>query len=75
MKLLFYAKRILHFYYDGFRDMPWWGRRVWLIILIKLFIIFAILRVFFFRDFLDSKFSSDKDKSEYVMDQLINSEP
>jgi hypothetical protein len=31
------------------------------------------LKVFFFRDFLDGKFHSDKEKSEYVMDQLINS--
>jgi hypothetical protein len=73
MKILFPFKRIFRFYYDGFRSMSWWGRRVWIIILIKLFIIFAILKVFFFRDFLDGKFQSDKEKSEYVMDQLINS--
>lgn len=66
-----FFKRIFSFYYDGFREMPLWGRRVWLIILIKLFIMFAILKLFFFPDFLKSKFDNDKDRSKYVMDQII----
>jgi len=65
--------RIFRFYYDGFSNMAWWGKRVWIIILIKLFIIFIILRIFFFRDFLEKKYSSDEQRSEYVLDQLINS--
>jgi hypothetical protein len=64
-------KKIFHFYYDGFSKMPFWGRRVWLIILIKLFIMFAILKLFFFPDFLNKKFSNDKEKGKYVMDQII----
>ncbi|HOF21240.1 MAG TPA: DUF4492 domain-containing protein, partial [Bacteroidales bacterium] len=32
--------KIFRFYYDGFKNMSSWGRKVWLIILIKLFIIF-----------------------------------
>ena len=43
--------RIFRFYYDGFRQMTL-GRTLWAIILIKLFIIFAILKVFFFPNFL-----------------------
>ena len=65
--------RLFRFYYDGFRNMSWWGKRVWLIILIKLFVIFLILKIFFFQDFLSKKYSSDEKKSEYVLDQLINS--
>jgi len=64
--------RIFLFYYEGFRSMSQWGKRVWLIILIKLFIMFAILKIFFFTDFLDRKYDNDKEKSEYVLDQLIN---
>jgi hypothetical protein len=71
--LFSFIVRIWHFYYDGFRSMSWWGRKAWVIILIKLFIMFAILKIFFFTDFLSSKFSNDREKGEYVMDQLINS--
>jgi hypothetical protein len=65
-------RKLFRFYYDGFISMSWWGRRVWIIILIKLFIIFIILKMFFFRDFLKEKYNSDEQKSEYVLDQLIN---
>lgn len=65
-------KRVWNFYIEGFRNLSWWGRRVWLIIIIKLFIIFAILKLFFFPDFLKERFSTENEKSEYVMDQLIN---
>lgn len=65
--------RVFSFYIDGFREMSGWSRKVWIIILIKLFIMFAILKLFFFPDFLQKKFDNDKQRSEYVMDQLINS--
>lgn len=45
---------ILRFYIDGFREMKL-GRTLWLIILAKLFIMFAVLKVFFFPDPLSEK--------------------
>jgi hypothetical protein len=65
--------RLFHFYYDGFSNMSGWGRKVWVVIIIKLFIMFAILRIFFFQDFLHKNWPNDKERSEYVLDQLTNS--
>ncbi len=62
--------RIIHFYYNGFRNMELWGRQLWIIIIVKLIIIFVVLRIFFFPDILKTKFSTDKERSEYVLEQL-----
>ena len=40
--------RVWRFYVDGFRRMTW-GRTLWVIILLKLAVIFLVLRVFFFK--------------------------
>ncbi|MBP1669188.1 MAG: hypothetical protein H6Q21_1554 [Bacteroidetes bacterium] len=61
--------RIFYFYYDGFRSMTV-GKKLWVIILIKLFIIFIILKIFFFPDLLKKNFSSDKERGEYVLENL-----
>ncbi|MDX9930352.1 MAG: DUF4492 domain-containing protein [Bacteroidales bacterium] len=66
------AASIFRFYYEGFRNMPEWGIRVWIIILIKLFIMFVILRLFFFPDFLKSGFDNDEERGNYVLEQLVN---
>ena len=63
-------KRIFRFYYEGFTTMSWWGKRIWTILLIKLFIIFLILKLFFFPDFLKKKYRTDEQRSEYVLEQL-----
>ena len=63
--------QVFQFYYQGFRSMKV-GKKLWVIIFVKLFIMFAILKMFFFKDFLGSKFSNDSDKSNYVIEQLIN---
>jgi len=58
-------------YVEGFRNMTW-GKTLWIIILIKLFIMFAILKVFFFPNFLKSNFDTDKERSEYVSKELTD---
>ena len=68
-----FLNQLFRFYYDGFKNMSGWGRKVWIIIIIKLFIIIVILKIFFFQDFLNMNFNSDKEKSEHVLDQLTNS--
>jgi hypothetical protein len=65
--------KLVRFYYEGFRDMSAWGSKVWVVIIIKLFIIFAILRLFFLHDFLHDKYDNDKQRGNYVLEQLTNS--
>jgi len=64
-------KKIWLFYYEGFRDMSSRGKKLWLIILIKLFIMFAIIKVFLFPNLLKENFNSDKERIEYIEKQLI----
>jgi hypothetical protein len=51
------------------------GKRLWLIILIKLFIMFVLLKIFFFPDFLKSGYSTDKERGDYVIEQLTKTKP
>jgi len=61
--------RIFRFYYDGFRNMQL-GKTLWAIILLKLFIMFAVMKIFFFPNILKKNFRSDKERCEYVIEQL-----
>ena len=56
-------KKVWFFYRDGFKGQTWGRPLIWLVIL-KFFILFAILRVFFFRPALAGK--TDAEKSETV---------
>ena len=62
--------RVFNFYYDGFSNLSPVGKRLWLIILIKLFIMFAILKLFFFPNFLNTNFDSDEERSDHVIEQI-----
>jgi hypothetical protein len=67
-------KRVFNFYRDGFRNMTV-GKTLWVIILIKLFIFFIIIRWIFFPNFLASKSDDDEEKAQYVREQLVNNHP
>ena len=62
-------KRIIRFYVEGFRSMTL-GKTLWALILIKLFIMFAILKLFFFPNFLSSNFDNDDDRAQHVRSEL-----
>lgn len=51
-----------------------YGKKLWLIILIKLFVIFVVLKLFFFKDFLNSNFDTDQERSDHVIEQLTKTE-
>ena len=61
--------KIFHLYYDGFRSMKL-GRTLWAIILIKLFVIFVVLKLFFFPNFL--KQHAEGNEAEFVATQLLD---
>ena len=61
--------RIFYFYLNGFRSMTL-GWTLWAIILIKLFIMFFILRLFFFPNYLNEA-AGEGDKEDYVSSELI----
>ena len=62
--------RAVDLYVDGFRSMTV-GKTLWLIIAIKLFIFFVIIKILFFPNFLSSKSDSDEGKAQYVREQLL----
>ncbi len=56
-------------YRDGFRSMVV-GRTLWKIIAIKLFIIFAVLKLFFFPNYLATNFNTERDRAGHVLENL-----
>jgi nitrogen fixation-related uncharacterized protein len=62
--------RVWAFYRDGFRSMTV-GRTLWILIGVKLVIMFAILKVFFFQGFLRQYDDREGGREEYVRRQLI----
>ena len=61
-------KSIAKFYIDGFRNMTW-GRPLWIVIFLKLFILFFVLRLFFFKPVLSGK--TESEKSDFVGGSLV----
>ena len=59
--------KIVRFYVDGFRGMTW-GRTLWLLVLLKALVLFAVLRVFFFRPAMAGM--TEEQKSEHVAQRL-----
>ena len=58
---------IWNFYRDGFKSMTW-GRPLWILIFLKVIILFAVLRAFFFQPVLAGK--TEEQKIEHVGNQL-----
>ena len=60
-------KKVWLFYRDGFRNQTWGRPLIWLVVL-KFFILFAILRAFFFHPAMEGM--TDAQKSETVGENL-----
>lgn len=61
-------------YRDGFRSMTV-GRTLWIIIAIKLAIMFLVLKIFFFPNKLNTEYSTDDERSQAVRESLTSSRP
>lgn len=63
------ANAVWRFYRDGFRSMTW-GRTLWLIIIVKLTVLFGVLRWCFFQPHM-AGMSADE-KQDYVSAELMH---
>jgi len=64
--------KLFRFYRDGFRRMTV-GRSLWKIIFIKLFVLFAVLKLFFFPNYLKTHFATDEQRADHVIENLTKS--
>ena len=61
--------RVFDLYYEGFRNMRL-GKTLWLVILVKLFIIFVVLKLFFFPNFI-KEHAEEGHEPDFVATQVL----
>ncbi len=61
--------KVFSFYRDGFKNMTV-GKTLWKIIFIKLLVMFAVLKLFFFPNYLKQNFETDEQRADYVLGQI-----
>ena len=73
MKKTGFLYKAFDLYYEGFRSMTL-GRTLWAVILIKLFIMFVVLKCFFFPNFI-KEHSEEGREAEFVSGQVLERTP
>ena len=63
-------RKVWMFYYDGFRSMTI-GKTLWLIILLKVFIFFVVMKLLFFPNILNSDYDNDEQRADHVRTELL----
>lgn len=61
-------RRIINFYSEGFSNMRL-GKTLWLVVLVKLVVIFVVLRLFFMPDILSER-AGEGNEDDYVSTQM-----
>ena len=61
-------QKVYRFYLEGFKSMTV-GKTLWTIVLIKLCIMFLVLKIFFFKSELGG-YNGQEEKSKHVIEQL-----
>lgn len=64
-------KEIFHMYVDGFRHMTV-GRTLWALIIVKLILLFLVVKLFFFPDVLKRDYDSDAERATAVRHNLTS---
>lgn len=64
-----FARNILDLYVNGFRGMRL-GRTLWLIVLVKLAILFGLVRAWLLPDVLHTQYDTDAKRAAAVLDAL-----
>jgi len=65
-----WLRNVWHLYLDGFRSMTL-GRTLWAVILVKLFIIFIVLKLCFFPNYI-KQHAREGEEAEFVSSQVLN---
>lgn len=72
MHIRSFIYRVYDLYRDGFRHMRL-GKTLWLIVLVKLFVIFVVLKLFFFPNFI-GQHAKEGEEDAFVATQLLERE-
>lgn len=62
-------KDFINMYRDGFRQMTV-GKTLWALVIVKLIVLFLIVKLFFFPDILKRDYSNDADRAAAVRHHL-----
>lgn len=69
-KIAGFTRRVWDLYYEGFKNMTV-GKTLWVIILVKIFIFFVVMKLLFFPNILKRDYSNDEERSQHVRQELI----
>lgn len=67
-----WMRKAAYLYIDGFKNMGRLGKMLWIIILIKLFVFFVVLKLFFFPNYLNTNFETEQERADHVTNELID---
>jgi hypothetical protein len=69
MRLTAPFKSVWRFYADGFAAMRL-GRTLWKLVIIKLLVMFGVIKLLFFSDTLHNSFETEEAREAYVIEKL-----
>ena len=64
------GRKVWLLYYDGFRSMTV-GKTLWIIILLKVFIFFVVMKMLFFPNILKRDYPTDEARADHVRSELL----